>query len=93
MINKTEGFFVECGAADGESGSNTLYMERTLKWKGVLIEANRKFFSKLLSKKRSSYALPVCLSLEPYATEVGELEPSTFSIVKRLNVYHYCVFL
>ena len=61
---------MECGAADGELGSNTLYMERTLKWKGILIEANRKFFSEVLSKKRSAYTLPVCLSLEPFPTEV-----------------------
>ena len=61
---------MECGAADGESGSNTIYMERILKWKGVLIEANREYFKYVLSRKRNAYALPVCLSLEPYPTEV-----------------------
>jgi hypothetical protein len=35
---------VECGAGDGETLSNTLFMERKLKWQGVLIEADRKFF-------------------------------------------------
>ncbi len=75
MRRKTEGFFIECGALDGEHLSNTLYMERTLKWTGVLIEADQTSFGKLLSRRRKSYALPVCLSLEPYPTKV------TFKIV------------
>jgi hypothetical protein len=45
-------------------------MERQLKWKGVLIEADRKFFSQILTKKRQFFALPVCLNLKPYPTEV-----------------------
>jgi len=32
------GFFVEVGAHDGYSDSNTYYLERIKKWKGVLIE-------------------------------------------------------
>jgi hypothetical protein len=61
---------VECGAFDGEFGSNTLFMERKLQWKGILIEPDRKSFDKLLSKQRRSWALPVCLSTEPYPTKV-----------------------
>jgi hypothetical protein len=67
---QTGGFFIECGAADGESGSNTLYMERYLDWQGVLIEADRKFYDRLLTRKRKSYALHVCLSLKPHPTTV-----------------------
>ncbi len=67
---QTGGFFIECGAADGESGSNTLYMERYLDWQGVLIEADRKFYDRLLTRKRKSYAPHVCLSLKPHPTTV-----------------------
>jgi hypothetical protein len=67
---QTGGFFIECGAADGESSSNTLYMERYLDWQGVLIEADRKFYDRLLTRKRKSYALHVCLSLKPHPTTV-----------------------
>ncbi|KZS14801.1 Uncharacterized protein APZ42_020167 [Daphnia magna] len=68
--NQTKGFFIECGALDGEHLSNTLYMERTMQWGGVLIEADQTSFGKLLSRRRKSYALPVCLSLQPYPTQV-----------------------
>ncbi|KZS12671.1 Uncharacterized protein APZ42_022814 [Daphnia magna] len=74
LNNKTGGFFVECGAGDGETLSNTYYMEKQLKWQGVLIEADRKSFSRILASKRQSYALPVCLSLKPYPTEVSFYE-------------------
>ena len=67
---KTGGFFVECGAFDGEFGSNTLFMERNLQWKGILIEPDQKSFNKLLTKNRHSWALPVCLATEPYPTKV-----------------------
>ena len=45
-------------------------MERTMQWGGVLIEADQTSFGKLLSRRRKSYALPVCLSLQPYPTQV-----------------------
>jgi hypothetical protein len=41
-----------------------------MKWKGVLIEADQTSFGELLSRRRKSYALPVCLSLKPYPTQV-----------------------
>ena len=46
-------------------------MERTYKWGGILIEADQKSFGQLLSRRRKSYALPVCLSLHPYPTKVS----------------------
>ena len=41
-----------------------------MKWTGILVEADQKSFKLLMSRKRKSYALPVCLSLKPYPTEV-----------------------
>jgi len=37
---KNDGFFVEVGALDGVTGSNTLHAEEDLGWKGICIEAN-----------------------------------------------------
>jgi hypothetical protein len=45
-------------------------MERMMQWSGILVEADQTSFGKLLSRRRKSYALPVCLSLKPYPTQV-----------------------
>ena len=57
-------FFVECGAAEGDRSSNTLPLEKELGWKGLLIEGNAVFVSKLLKKNRKAHVLPHCLSTE-----------------------------
>ena len=38
------GFFIEAGAANGAWQSNTLYLETTLGWSGLLIEPNKHCF-------------------------------------------------
>ncbi|MCX8125313.1 MAG: FkbM family methyltransferase [Spirochaetes bacterium] len=38
LNNRTNGFFVEVGANDGLNQSNTLYFEKYLAWRGLLIE-------------------------------------------------------
>lgn len=47
------GTFVELGAFDGISGSNTLLLERCFNWTGLLIEANPHNFAKLKLSGRS----------------------------------------
>lgn len=69
-VLQTNGFFIECGALDGEYLSNTLYMERVLNWEGILIEADQKAFSQLTVRNRKAYSLPVCLSTKPYPIQV-----------------------
>ncbi|EFX75894.1 hypothetical protein DAPPUDRAFT_322909 [Daphnia pulex] len=66
----TSGFFIECGALDGEFLSNTLYMERSLNWTGILIEADQRAFSQLNARNRKAYILPTCLSTKPYPLQV-----------------------
>ncbi len=55
---QTEGFFVECGAYDGEWLSNTLYIERNLNWSGLLIEADPTTYNQLITRRRNAYTLP-----------------------------------
>lgn len=62
------GFLVECGALDGEFFSNSLYMEHTMRWEGLLIEPNPEPYKKMLTKNRKMWKAPVCLSLKPYPT-------------------------
>nr|CAH0107082.1 unnamed protein product [Daphnia galeata] len=70
LQNKTNGFFIECGGYDGEFLSNTLYMERWLGWSGLLIEADKKAFGRLISRNRKAYTSPVCLSTKLYPMQV-----------------------
>lgn len=51
-LNYENGFFIELGANDGVTQSNTLYFEKYKNWKGVLIEPSPNNF--LLCKKNRS---------------------------------------
>ena len=51
------GVFVELGAADGMTGSNTFMLERCFNWTGLLIEANPGNFA--LLKERSGRRAPI----------------------------------
>ncbi|KAK2151966.1 hypothetical protein LSH36_344g03039 [Paralvinella palmiformis] len=58
---KRHGFFVECGAYDGESASNTFYLEKRLGWSGLLIESDYLVYTKLRAISRHSYTINACL--------------------------------
>jgi FkbM family methyltransferase len=45
------GFFVEVGTGDGELHSNTFMLERTLGWRGVLFEPDRRYHETLRSTR------------------------------------------
>lgn len=63
LLNQTDGFFVEAGAADGELFSNTLFLERRLGWRGLLVEAFPGTYRELLQKHRKAYTIQAALSL------------------------------
>ena len=52
-LNFKDGFYIECGANDGINQSNTWFFEKSLNWRGILIEPNKKIFEEL-KKNRSS---------------------------------------
>ncbi|KAK2141270.1 hypothetical protein LSH36_1131g00010 [Paralvinella palmiformis] len=62
LHNRRDGFFVECGAADGQLKSNSLYLELFMNWTGLLIEADRRLFDKIRTKSRHAYLVNACLS-------------------------------
>ncbi|XP_078326327.1 uncharacterized protein LOC144622908 isoform X2 [Crassostrea virginica] len=62
LKKKEGGYYVECGACDGEFQSNTLYLELKRKWTGLLIEPNRKNYQQLLKTNRKAYYINACLS-------------------------------
>lgn len=54
------GIFVDVGAHDGKSLSNTFFLEKERKWTGLCIEPNPRCFD-LLTKERSSDCLKVAI--------------------------------
>lgn len=53
LKNPTNLFFVDVGAYDGLTVSNTAYMEMDLNWSGICIEPNPMPFKKLQSNRKS----------------------------------------
>jgi len=61
---KKNGFFIECGALDGERLSNTLAFELRHQWTGLLVEANPFTYRQLREKHRKAHSANVCLSTQ-----------------------------
>ncbi len=57
---KVQGFFVDVGAYDGISISNTYALEKEFGWQGICVEANQSSYSKLVDARRCHCA-NVCL--------------------------------
>lgn len=74
VIFQTNGFFIECGALDGETRSNTLYMEKFLNWSGLLIEADPLNFAQAVRKNRKTWLSPTCLSKTSYPQIVCKIK-------------------
>lgn len=62
LRHRTGGFYVECGAKNGESQSNTLFFEKERDWDGFLIEANPWSYRNLMLKRRNAYSINACLN-------------------------------
>lgn len=60
FFRQEQGFFVDVGAEDGRSGSNTLFFEEK-GWKGICIEPHPDSFAKLQAT-RKCVCLPVAIS-------------------------------
>ena len=49
---KTNGFFLEAGASDGETISNSLFFEIHRNWTGLLVEPNPDLYEILSTRNR-----------------------------------------
>jgi FkbM family methyltransferase len=61
-LNFQSGFFLEVGAYDGLFQSNTLFLEKDLNWKGILIEPNFKYFLQCLKNRPKSIIINCLLT-------------------------------
>ncbi|MBI3006144.1 MAG: FkbM family methyltransferase [Ignavibacteriales bacterium] len=60
-INFRNGFFIEAGANDGFSQSNTYYLEKILGWRGVLIEPIPELFERCQKERKNSFVFNCAL--------------------------------
>jgi FkbM family methyltransferase len=67
---KKGGYFIELGACDGFSDSNTYVLEKHFDWQGLLIEPNPAEFKKITETYRRT-STPVQLAVDP---DGGQLE-------------------
>lgn len=72
LFPKQNGFFIEIGAFDGITFSNTLWLERKHNWTGILIEANPDLCKAIDSLQRRSWRLCACISEKPNKTFIKE---------------------
>ncbi|ESO06590.1 hypothetical protein HELRODRAFT_188408 [Helobdella robusta] len=70
ILKKKGGFFVEAGAYDGETASNTLFLEVERGWSGLLVEPDPYFYTQLVGKNRNVWSINACLSPFNYASKL-----------------------
>ena len=77
--NQSGGFFVEAGAWDGITSSNTYFFEKELGWDGLLIEPDRQNYLEIAKHRdcRASNAL--------LWESAGELDYISFGYGERLQ--------
>jgi hypothetical protein len=78
------GFFLDSGASDGVTSSNTKLLEDSFGWKGICIEPNEDFYRALVKNRRC-----VCVNCCLYDrdSEVGFVEKA-YTLGGILNEYH-----
>ena len=85
-LNYNDGFFIELGAHDGLTESNTKYYEKFKNWKGLLIEPSIKFRD--LTKNRSSknfFSNSCCSSFENKGKVIEFLFRDTMTVTFELD--------
>lgn len=82
---KREGFFVEFGATDGVSLSNTYLLETAFGWSGILAEPARCWHSSLLSNRACSKDLRCVWSKSDARIAFNETKAAEFSTINSFS--------
>ena len=62
LNGKRNGFYIDCGAADGVGLSNTLFFNQHRGWHGLLIEANPNLFRNIEKRRIKDYRVKIFLN-------------------------------
>jgi hypothetical protein len=87
--SKEKGFYIELGAFDGLSQSNTAFFEFYRKWSGILIEPSKKSYELCKINRPNSETYNLCCVSNEYKDDMikGDFNGVTMSSVngERLN--------
>jgi len=72
-LNFRDGFFIEVGANDGFTQSNTYYLEKMLGWRGVLVEAVPALYRQCLEERKRSFVYNCALVAPEYSETSVEI--------------------
>ena len=72
LKNIQNGTYIECGAANGVFQSNTLLLDRTGNWKGILIEPNPHGYREIIKCRKNVFAANCALVSHDYKEECIE---------------------
>jgi FkbM family methyltransferase len=82
-LGKRNGFFIEAGANDGYTQSNTYYLEKFLGWRGILVEGIPDLFKKAKQQRPNSRVFNCALaSFEQEGAEMEMVYGNLMSLVK-----------
>lgn len=85
--NKRKGYFLDIGAHDGVSLSNTLFFEKEVEWEGICFEPNSKVFLDL-EKNRNCSKYNCCVGDENKTVLFWEIEGEAEMLSGVYDFYH-----
>ena len=93
-LNYKSGFFIEAGANDGISMSNTYMYEFFMDWKGLLVEPNENRYNKCKENRPNSIVENVALVSSDYQKDYirGSFDGDTNSMTARVIDFRQEVF-
>lgn len=87
FFEKENGFFIELGAYDGLTQSNTAFFEKTKNWSGILIEASRDRYEECVKNRPNSKCVNTACSATDNASISFNHENGLMSKVVDDGVY------
>lgn len=79
LKNKKYGFFIEVGAGDGKTFSNTFLLEKKFNWDGILVEPNKTLYKKCVKTRECKVVNKLLLPAHKSSSKFYEMETGEFS--------------